>query len=130
MVRALLGDLAARGIELCLVADRIRYRPRSAMTPDIASRLLDVRDQLALELDARSDPFTASVLDLGDREVVPEAERGEVAPFTEPPRDRAACPGCRGRLWWGLRSGGPQVCSRCHPCGYADDQVERWEVAP
>jgi len=37
----LLTDLAKRGIELVARGDRLRYRPRSALTPDLAERLRD-----------------------------------------------------------------------------------------
>jgi hypothetical protein len=35
----LLADLTQRGIELVAEGDRLRYRPRSAVTPELAQRL-------------------------------------------------------------------------------------------
>ena len=45
-VSLLLVELARRGIELRASADRLRYRPRSAMTPDLADRLAAHRGDL------------------------------------------------------------------------------------
>ena len=38
-VDALLAELAERGIELQACEDRLRFRPRAAVTPDLAARL-------------------------------------------------------------------------------------------
>ncbi len=38
-VSVLLAELARHGITLRAVGDRLRYRPRSAMTPGLADRL-------------------------------------------------------------------------------------------
>ena len=45
-VLLLLVELARRGIELRAAGDRLRYRPRSAMTPDLADRLTAHRGDL------------------------------------------------------------------------------------
>lgn len=45
-VSLLLVELARRGIELWAAGDRLRYRPRSAMTPDLADRLAAHRGDL------------------------------------------------------------------------------------
>lgn len=45
-VSLLLVELARRGIELRAAGDRLRYRPRSAMTPDLADRLAAHRGDL------------------------------------------------------------------------------------
>ena len=126
--RVLLAELAERGIEFRLDGDRIIYHPASALGPDHADRVRAVRSDVVRELEARQDLPTAAVLDLVDGEIVPEMEWTEVAPFTEPDRDLASCPGCRGRSWWRLRSGGPPVCARCHPPFHDEAQIERWEV--
>ena len=42
-VSLLLVELARRGIELRADGDRLRYRPRSAMTPDLAEGLTATR---------------------------------------------------------------------------------------
>lgn len=86
--RAILADLAARGIELRLDGDRILYRPAAALPAELAERLHAARADLALEIDARSDPFTASVLDIFDGEVVPDDEWFETASIREPEEGR------------------------------------------
>ncbi len=45
-VSVLLVELARRGIELRAAGDRLRYRPRCAMTPDLAARLAAHRGDL------------------------------------------------------------------------------------
>ena len=58
-VAILLVQLARQGIELQAAGDRLRYRPRSAMTPDLAERLKALRDDLLAALracDAEADP--------------------------------------------------------------------------
>ena len=65
----LLNDLARRGIELQAPGDRLRYRSRSAMPPDLAARLrIHKADLLAIlaraAIDAiRPDPATESPQD-------------------------------------------------------------------
>ncbi len=49
---SLLVELVQRGIELRAVGDRLRYRPRSAMTPDLADRLAAHRGELLAILKA------------------------------------------------------------------------------
>ena len=45
-VSVLLAELARRGIELRAVAGRVQYHPRSAMTPELATRLAAHRGDL------------------------------------------------------------------------------------
>lgn len=54
-VAVLLVELARRGIELRAVGDRLRYRPRSAMTPVLADRLTAHRGDLLAVLAAADD---------------------------------------------------------------------------
>ncbi len=42
-VALLLAELIRRGIVVVAVGDKLRYRPRSAMTPDLADRLWPTR---------------------------------------------------------------------------------------
>ncbi len=51
-VSLLLVELARRGIELRAAGDRLRYRPRSAMTPGLAERLAAHRGDLLAILTA------------------------------------------------------------------------------
>ena len=58
-ITVLLVQLARRGIELRAAGDRLRYRPRSAMTPDLVARLAAHKVELLAVLaaaDARTDP--------------------------------------------------------------------------
>ncbi len=54
-VAVLLVELIRRGIEICAAGDRLRYRPRSAMTPDLADRLAAHRAGLLAILAAADD---------------------------------------------------------------------------
>ena len=61
-VAVLLIELARRGIELRAAGDRLRYRPRSAMTPDLADRLAAHKGDLLAILaaaDSLADPAPA-----------------------------------------------------------------------
>ncbi len=51
-VAVLLVELGRRGIELRAAGDRLRYRPRSAMTPDLSARLTAHRGELLAILTA------------------------------------------------------------------------------
>jgi hypothetical protein len=153
----LLARLDDVGVEAFVVEGRLALVPRERVPLDLVDELRAHRDELlalveAEERDARDvtfewlsptsciitirldergplDAFTEAVVQLFDGEVVPESEWAETALFLEPAEDRGRCGGCRGRAWWRLRSGGPAVCSRCHPSPYGDERIERWEVA-
>ena len=49
-VAALLAEVEARGIELQAHGERLRFRPRSAVTPDLAERLQAHKDELLASL--------------------------------------------------------------------------------
>jgi hypothetical protein len=147
---ALVDELRRRGVELTPYPgrDRIRFRPRSAATSEDVELLRRHRGiVLALlqeeslvgspkdptdKTDKRLDPVLLSVLSVfpgarlmrddepWPREVVPilaEAESG--------PRPCRAC-GCPDL--WSLRTGGPWVCSRCHPSFRAEEEIHRLRV--
>ncbi len=82
-VSLLLVELARRGIELRAAGDRLRYRPRAAMTPDLADRLAAHRGDL-LAILAAADAAKPAFATLGGATV--EA----VAPFKSAARDGAA----------------------------------------
>lgn len=71
-IRALLAEVAARGIELSVHGSEIRYRPTEAMTPNLAQRLQENRCAVITQLQAMFDPFTSRVLGLFGGEVVPD----------------------------------------------------------
>jgi hypothetical protein len=56
----LLADLAARDIELQAHGDRLRFRPRSAVTPDLAERLTRHKAQLLAILQGANGPAAAA----------------------------------------------------------------------
>ena len=125
-VTELLTDLRERGIEIRPLNGRIRFRPKSAMTPDLAERIDRLRCEIIANYEAVQDPFTVAVMRAFGGEVVNDASwPSETAPFHEPPVEPDRCRGCRGRRWWRRRAGGPRACERCHPCPYPDDAVER-----
>lgn len=54
---ALMEDLALLGIRLKARGDRLRYSPRSAMTPDLAQRMKDHKGELLKILRPETDLF-------------------------------------------------------------------------
>jgi hypothetical protein len=52
----LLADLSARGIELRADGDRLRFRPRAAVTPDLAARLKAHKARLLAVLQGAAGP--------------------------------------------------------------------------
>jgi hypothetical protein len=52
---ALLADLSAQGVRLQARGDRLRFRPRSAVTPDLAGRLRAHKDALLAILQGGSE---------------------------------------------------------------------------
>ena len=56
----LLADLAQRGIELQAHGDRLRYAPRSEVTPDLVDRMKAHKGELLAILRAKCDKVTES----------------------------------------------------------------------
>ena len=56
----LIDDLARLGITIEAHADRLRYSPRSAVTPDLLGRLKDHKAELLAILRAKCDKVTES----------------------------------------------------------------------
>ena len=77
-VAVLLIELGRRGIELRAASDRLRYRPRSAMTPGLAERLAAHKTDLLAILaaaDALADPAPACVGSAPAATYTPEERR-------------------------------------------------------
>ena len=55
----LLADLARRGIRLESCGERLRYSPRSAVTPDLVERLTTHKAELLVWLQSPTDPSPA-----------------------------------------------------------------------
>jgi hypothetical protein len=90
--------------------DRLRYRPRSALTPELAERLKTHRDDLLEVLGPKESPDDAAT-----------------APAWEDCLDPPdPCPNCGGRLyWWNLL--GNHRCLVCDPPVIAMRTLERAE---
>jgi hypothetical protein len=58
-VKALLADLAARGIELQVRGGRLLFRPQRALGPDLAGRLKTHKDELLTHLLPPTAPLPA-----------------------------------------------------------------------
>ena len=104
----LLIELFRQGIDMRAVGDRLRYRPRSAMTPDLARRVVAHRSDLLAILEEADGTVTYTDAErqlLGDRSAsvivaVDEAKRAfrviggvtvtSVVPFKSRARDTAA----------------------------------------
>jgi len=81
-VAGILADVARRGITLQAHAGKVRFRPRSAMTPDLAQRIKAHRSALLALL---SDTTTPDVAAIGPR----EAESGVSSVLSVSERVRA-----------------------------------------
>ena len=82
----LLAELTQRGFELQVRGDRLRYRPRSAMTPDLARRVRDHRDELIAILTESQDRPTETPRDKAAR-LIREARRNGSHEFAAVLRD-------------------------------------------
>ncbi len=120
---ALLRRLEQLGIEVVPCRHAVRYRPLSAMTPDLAAEVVRLKPQL-LELLGHQvdDTFFERVLEQFDGE---EVEPGDGIPLKN--AGGLPCHNCGARRWWRLKSGGPWICGRCHPAGPAPGLIEHRE---
>lgn len=108
----LLAELRQRGIELVARGDRLRYRPRAAVTPDLAERLRAHKGALLTILAASSDPGGATPAVSSCRARVPS------------PPVQGPCYRCRRFVWWESVYG-VVVCGACHPPA-VPELVRRW----
>ena len=108
----LLTDLAQRGIRLEVHGDRLRYSPRSAVTPDLAAELKRHKGNLLAIL--RSETETP-VTNLTDAKAVWQAA-AESADDSEPD--------AFGRDGWPLDSIDPDELDPCPECG----TLELWQT--
>jgi len=89
-VTELLADVTRRGIELVADGDRLRYRPRSAVTADLAERLKTHKAELLAILGHGGDPGVAPV---GQAEVASvdslgaDGRPGDVVPWWQAHED-------------------------------------------
>lgn len=126
VARALLAELAERGVHVRIEDGRIHCKPRRGLTDELRQRLLRHRDEVLAELAVRECPVLEAVLEAFDGQIVGADAWGESAPFWGGYEQPGTCRLCGGREWWRRRAGGPVVCQRCHECPYGDAVVERW----
>ena len=124
-VADLLAHLSRLGVELVPRGDRLRYRPRSAVTPDLVERLRTHKTQLLAILRHAEGPGGATVGPrAGESERVigrPEPVRWEDA--IDPPDPG---PACGGLLSW-RNALGNRRCLTCNPPRKAIKALERVE---
>jgi len=100
----LLTDLGRLGVELVADGDRLRYRPQSALTPDLADRLRSHKAELLAILGSTVRPEAAN-LPIGPGASIRWEES------IDPPDP---CPGCGGLVfWWNVL--GDRRCMKCDP---------------
>ena len=127
---ALLAQLRRSGIELAVMGGRLRFRPRSAVTPDLATRMARHKRELValLQAEERRDvpawPDWDSAVDLT---AVFNLD-GRASPPNVP------CWCCSRREWWRLLEAGggkpgPWICARCHPAEPPAHLIEFHESA-
>ena len=138
VVARLLADLSGRGIELAAYGNRLRYRPRSALTPKLAERLRTHKAELLAILrhsGALGGPSLGSRC--AGRKLAEHQSRVAVTPIRreaciEPPDP---CPNCDAIVFWwnGL---GARRCLVCDPptasirlLGKAE-QMRHWYCLP
>jgi hypothetical protein len=119
-VAELLADLTQRGIELVPHGDRLKYRPRSALTPDLLERLKTHKGALLQILRPAEgsewpNPTQPSQpqdpMHEADAEPLALGPDGWPAGSIEPP---PPCPACGGlESWW--NSFGERRCLHCAP---------------
>ncbi len=89
----LLLDLKRRGIRLEARGDRLRYSPRSALTPDLLDRLKAHKQELLTVLRAPVNRLTRSVMNTPD---CPHDAGHVLRPTVQ--GDRSFCPLCGRRI--------------------------------
>ncbi len=116
----LMTDLAQLGIRIEAHGDRLRYSPRSALTPDLADRMKVHKAELLAILWPEGAPHTPAI------EPSIEARPTEQSPadkydwidksFTAPPKPpRPHCRCHREQRWWRSIHGDHLICGICHP---------------
>ncbi len=109
---ALLRQFHRLGIELRPQGDKIAFRPKEAMTPELLDRLqLHKADLLTM---LRSDPH------LG----LPLALPLPLSLFELVARTKGACYLCGSVVFWRLKHGTELICAVCHPTQQSSGSVE------
>ena len=119
----LLADLTRLGIKVVVHGDRLRYRPRSALTPDLAARLRTHKANLLAILRLFVGPDAATAASVGPVADEPDPEAIQWEDCIDPP---PPCPGCGGLIFWWNPSGGRR-CKACDPPTAAIRLLEKAE---
>lgn len=128
----LLAQLRGRGIELQAADGKLRYRPRSAMTEDLARDVALHKAEILELLGSQGGPLRPSFLDrVKDRFGGVEVDLDDddiVWLWVE--RRPKPCGCCGGSRWWRLRAprSGAWICHRCHRPQPAAGQIEWLEL--
>ena len=101
----LLRELQARGIELRPQGDRVAFRPKEKMTPELLEQLRVHRTQLLKML--RDDP----------RLGLPRVQKLSLSIFELAALTKGACYACANVIFWRLPAGKELICAVCHPPG-------------
>jgi len=121
-----MADLARLGIKLEADGDRLRYSPRSAVTPELAKRMKAHKAELLALLLAGETPMTlaqavkASVSADGKWHAVYDNTRGEFdwindAFDSHPEPVEPVCRCHNEQSWWQSIYGDHLICGICHP---------------
>jgi hypothetical protein len=122
----LMADLIRLGIKLEADGNRLRYSPRSAVTPDLAKRMKAHKSELLAMLRAGQTPLSltqavkASVSADGKWHTLHDITRGEFdwingAFDTNPGPIGQVCRCHKEQLWWRSIYGEHLICGICHP---------------
>ena len=127
---ALLADLRRKGVELRVEDGWLRFRPRSAVTPDLAARMTCHKQELVALLRAEEERDESTWPDWGS--AVDTAVVFNLDGHASPPHVPCWC--CSRREWWRLLEAGggkpgPWICARCHEPGVPAEAIEWWELA-
>jgi len=110
-VSQLMADLAQLGISLAGHGDRLRYSPRSAVTPYLAERMKAHKAELLAILQSKRDKVT----DCDEGAFAMDTDPWE-SPTAIPASSVEPCPTCGSlELWWNPLD--EARCLRCDPPG-------------
>lgn len=99
---ALVAELERRGVRLALDGDRIRFRPKAAVTPELLERLAVAKPAVVALLRAEGTTTARNARTRGERTLD--------GPLWE-------CRACGGLKFWALAHVRYWVCEGCHePC--------------
>ena len=108
----LLLDLAARGIRLEASGDRLRFHPRSAVTPELIERLRDHKESLLAVLRGQEQSTLVGASAKGDADRATPGFEWRESPTT--------CSCHEPQRFWRSIFGPHLICGICHPPATSD----------